>query len=49
MDPRDVNEKVDAMKSYLEELYDEGVIKPQEYNDLWSKISELKITIQCDK
>ena len=43
MNPKDINEKVEVMKSCLEELYDEGVIKPREYNDLWSKLTEIKM------
>lgn len=48
MKPEEVNEKIETMKSYLEELYDAGVIKPTEYNDLWAKIKDLKINIKCN-
>jgi hypothetical protein len=49
MNPKEINDKVEAMKSYLEELYDEGVIKPREYNDLWSKLTDIKIKKKCEE
>ena len=49
MKPEEVNEKIENMKIYLEELYDAGIIKPTKYNDLWAKINEIKINIKCNR
>jgi hypothetical protein len=47
MKPEEINNKIDTMKNYLEELYDAGVIKPTEYNDIWAKINDIKVHVKC--
>jgi hypothetical protein len=48
MNPEEINEKIEIMKTYLEEFYEDGIIKPKEYNDLWNKLNLIKIKIKCD-
>jgi len=45
----EIKNKVDIIKDHLEELYEEGVIKAQLYNDLYTKVSEIKYHIECEK
>jgi len=33
MKSEEIHDKIETMKTYLEELYEAGVIKPTEYND----------------
>ena len=42
-------EKVDNIKTSIKELYEAGVIKPNEYNDLWAKINEIRVNIKCNQ
>ena len=46
MEPEEIDEKIDNIKIYLGELYEAGVIKPTEYNDIWAKINEIKIHVK---
>jgi hypothetical protein len=48
MKPEEIKEKIEIMKNYLEEFYEAGVIKPNEYNDIWSKINSIKVHIKCE-
>ena len=48
MEQEEIHEKIETMKTYLEELYEAGVIKPTEYNDIWAKINEIKVHVKCD-
>jgi hypothetical protein len=46
MEQEDIENKIDTMKIYLKDLYEAGVIKPTEYNDIWTKINEIKIHVK---
>ena len=48
MKSEEIYDKIETMKTYLEELYDAGVIKPTEYNDIWAKINEIKANVKFD-
>lgn len=46
MKPEEIRDRIDTLKTILEELYEAGVIKAQEYNDLWTKINNIKYSHQ---
>jgi len=48
MKSEEIYDKIETMKTYLEELYEAGVIKPTEYNDIWAKINEIKVHVKSD-
>jgi len=48
MESDEIIEKIDIIKISIKELYEAGVIKPMEYNDLWAKINDIKIHVKCD-
>lgn len=48
MKPEEIYDKIETMKTYLKELYEAGVIKPTEYNDIWAKINDIKVHVKCD-
>ncbi|MCK5300887.1 MAG: hypothetical protein KAJ21_03210 [Thermoplasmatales archaeon] len=48
MESEEVENKIETMKTYLKDLYEAGVIKPTEYNDIWAKINEIKLHIKCN-
>lgn len=43
----EIKDKVETIKNCLEELYEDGVIKAQLYNDIYTKVSEIKYHIEC--
>jgi argininosuccinate lyase len=49
MEPEEINNKIETMKTYLEELYGAGIIKPAEYNDIWAKIDEIKVHVKYNR
>ena len=48
MESDEILEKIEIIKNSVKELYEAGVIKPTEYNDLWAKINDIKVHIKCD-
>ena len=48
MEPEEIYDKVETIKTYLKELHETGVIKPSEYNDIWAKIKNIKVPVKCD-
>lgn len=48
MEPEEVNNKIETMKTHLEELYGAGIIKPAEYNDIWARIDKIKVHVKYD-
>ena len=48
MENEEIIEKVDIIKTSIKELYEAGIIKPNEYNDFWAKINEIKLNIKCN-
>ena len=48
MESEEVENKIETMKTYLKDLYEAGVIKPTEYNDIWAKINEIKANVKFD-
>ena len=48
MKSEEIHDKIETMKTYLEELYEAGVIKPTEYNDIWAKINEIKANVKFE-
>jgi hypothetical protein len=48
MESEDIIEKIEIIKKNIKELYENGVIKPNEYNDFWAKINEIKIHLKCN-
>ena len=49
MQSEEVMEKIENIKKSVKELYESGVIKPTEYNDLWAKINDIKFHVKCDQ
>jgi hypothetical protein len=49
MESEEIIERIDNIKSSIKELYESGIIKPAEYNDLWAKINEIKVHVKCDQ
>ena len=48
MESEEIIEKIEIIKTTIKELYEAGVIKPNEYNDLWAKINDIKVHIKCN-
>ena len=48
MENDEVVEKIENIKTSVRDLYEAGVIKPSEYNDLWAKINDIKVNIKCN-
>jgi ribonuclease HIII len=48
MENEEVIEKIENIKTSIKDLYDAGVIKPTEYNDIWAKINNIKVNIKCN-
>jgi uncharacterized protein YfkK (UPF0435 family) len=48
MDNEEAIEKIENIKTSIKDLYNAGVIKPTEYNDLWAKVNDIKIKIKCN-
>ena len=46
MESEEVENKIETMKTHLKDLYEAGVIKPTEYNDIWAKINEIKVHLK---
>lgn len=49
MKSEEVIDKIEIMKSYLEEFYQAGIIKPNEYNDMWARINDLKTHVKYEE
>lgn len=47
MESEEIIEKIEIIKNNIKKLYEAGVIKPNEYNDLWARINEIKVHIKC--
>ena len=47
MESDEIIEKIDIIKKNIKDLYENGVIKPTEYNDFWAKINQLNIHVKC--
>ncbi len=47
MESEEIIEKIDIIKNNIRDLYEYGVIKPSEYNDIWAKIDQIKINVKC--
>ena len=47
MESEEIIEKIDIIKKNIKDLYENGVIKPTEYNDFWAKINQLNIYNKC--
>ena len=43
MKEEEIKDKVVTIKNYLEEMYEEGVIKAQLYNDIYEKVNLITI------
>lgn len=46
MEHEEIIEKIENIKTSIKDLYEAGIIKPTEYNDLWAKIND--INIKCN-
>ena len=49
MESEDIIGKIEIIKKNIKDLYENGVIKPTEYNDFWAKINHIKIHLKCNK
>ena len=38
----EIKRRVEIIKNFLKEFYEDGVITAQDYNELWPKISDIK-------
>ena len=46
MKREEINEKIEMMKTDIQEFYNEGIIKLKDYNDLWSKLNDIKVHVK---
>ena len=46
MKREEINEKIEMMKIDIQEFYNEGIIKLKDYNDLWSKLNDIKVHVK---